>query len=225
MILVTPVVSTPELPGGWWCPVQVFDSRAFALGGAHSVRFVPVPAAEPVSRNSSQARIRAGVQGVGPAPSAAGRERTDSRATAAPLYPGLLTQSHLHHGSQLYSQSSQQHQVSTFAQLPLLRGTADAYFFRGSSLRVYVYAAGACVTNEPGDFQPAPIPASLFNSRCMRAMTTAAESCPARHPAHDCRPKMFGAVRAFGCLWACCADCMAMSECTRLSLLATLDPE
>ena len=29
---------------------QVFDSRAFALGGAHSVRFVPVPTAERAQR-------------------------------------------------------------------------------------------------------------------------------------------------------------------------------
>ena len=36
--------------------LQVFDSRAFALGGAHSVRFVPVPTAERAHRPSRPGR-------------------------------------------------------------------------------------------------------------------------------------------------------------------------
>ena len=50
--------------------LQVFDSRAFALGGAHSVRFVPVPTAERAHRPSRPGRgaIRghAAANGEGP---------------------------------------------------------------------------------------------------------------------------------------------------------------
>lgn len=46
--------------------MQVFDSRAFALGGAHSVRFVPVPRAEPAGPGSRRGPRPGGLPGAGP---------------------------------------------------------------------------------------------------------------------------------------------------------------
>jgi hypothetical protein len=43
----------------------VFDSRAFALGGAHSVRFVPVPRAERAARNLRPVGAPGGPLGAG----------------------------------------------------------------------------------------------------------------------------------------------------------------
>ena len=64
----------------------MFDSRAFALGGAHSVRFVPVPSAEPAHRGGQNRRGR----GAQPAPPGPGPDLAP--ALSQPAYPGPLTQ-------------------------------------------------------------------------------------------------------------------------------------
>ena len=60
------------------CPLQRFDSRSFALGGAASTRFVPQLNAEPSDRPQNSRNSRRNPQGLPPNPPATNPDARDS---------------------------------------------------------------------------------------------------------------------------------------------------